>query len=65
MMTQRELADAAGVSAQTVADFERGARTPHHNNLRAIRLVLELRGLQFVENGGRLVAINFSAVEDE
>ncbi len=37
----------------TVMDFERGARTPHPNNLAAIRTALEAAGIEFIpENGG-------------
>ncbi|RJF81871.1 XRE family transcriptional regulator [Azospirillum cavernae] len=52
-MTQKELAAAANVGSQTLADFERGARTPHPNNLSAIRSALEAAGVEFIpENGG-------------
>jgi hypothetical protein len=41
------------VARQTVVDFERGARTPHPNNLSAIRAALEAAGVEFIdENGG-------------
>ena len=49
-MTQRELAVAARVGSQTLADFERGARTPHHNNLDAIRRALEAAGVAFIDS---------------
>lgn len=52
-LNQQALADAAGVSRMTVMDFEREARTPHPNNLAAIRAALEAAGIQFTaENGG-------------
>lgn len=63
-MTQRDLGVAAGVSAQTVADFERGARTPHLNNLQAIRVAFERQGLTFVMEGNRIVAIDLRAVRE-
>jgi DNA-binding XRE family transcriptional regulator len=51
--TQTELAAAAGVSRPTIVDFERGVRTPHPNNLTAIRAALERAGVQFIaQNGG-------------
>ncbi len=51
--SQGELAEAATVSKTTVVDFERGTRTPHRNNLAAIRHALERAGIVFIpENGG-------------
>lgn len=51
--TQEDLAQAAGVSRPTIKDFERGARTPHPNNLFSIRKALETAGVEFIpENGG-------------
>lgn len=49
--TQQELATAARVSLSTVADFERGLRTPVANNAQAMREALEAEGLQFVAGG--------------
>ena len=49
--SQQELAGAARVATSTVADFERGARTPTENNALAIRKALENEGLQFVAAG--------------
>ena len=49
--SQQELAVAARVSASTVADFERSARTPMPNNAAAIREALEGRGIQFAAGG--------------
>jgi transcriptional regulator with XRE-family HTH domain len=48
---QGELAEAAKVARQTVVDFERGARTPHRNNLEAIQGALEAAGVEFIEDG--------------
>ncbi|WP_330999227.1 helix-turn-helix domain-containing protein [Oryzicola mucosus] len=51
--SQDELAQAANVSRQTIADYERGARSPISNNLIAIRKAFEAAGLVFIaENGG-------------
>lgn len=49
--SQQELGNAARVSISTVADFERGSRTPVANNLQAIREAFESRGLQFIGAG--------------
>jgi transcriptional regulator with XRE-family HTH domain len=58
-MTQRELAAAADLSAQTVADFERGARQPHANNLKALRRIFESSGVIFIEKDGVITGIDF------
>lgn len=51
--SQADLAAAANVSLSTVRDFEKGRRTPHANNLAAIRSALESAGVEFIpENGG-------------
>ncbi|MER9344051.1 helix-turn-helix domain-containing protein [Mesorhizobium sp. M0601] len=53
--SQDELARAANVARQTIADFERGARIPIANNLISIRQTLERAGIEFLsENGIRL-----------
>ncbi|MFD9901290.1 helix-turn-helix transcriptional regulator [Mesorhizobium sp. NPDC059025] len=55
--SQDELAQAANVARQTIADFERGARIPISNNLTAVRRTLENAGIEFLpENGIRLRA---------
>ena len=46
---QIELADAAGVSRPTVAEFERGERVPYPNNLKAIRAAFEAIGVVFLD----------------
>ena len=56
-LTQREVASEASVSTQTVADFERGARQPHPNNVSAIKRTLEGHGVLFIEEEGRLVGV--------
>jgi len=58
-MTQRELAVLANVSTQTVADFERGARQPHGNNIKAIRQVFEKNGIILIEDGEKIVGMDF------
>jgi DNA-binding XRE family transcriptional regulator len=49
--SQQDLAKKAGVAASTVADFERGQRTPVPNNAEAIRTSLEDAGINFPEGG--------------
>jgi len=44
--------EAAGVTRQTILDFERGARTLHRNNLLAIRRALEAEGIEFLPDDG-------------
>ena len=51
-MTQKELSASARVGSQTIADFERGARTPHPNNLVAIQSALEAAGVIFIAENG-------------
>ncbi|WP_442754485.1 helix-turn-helix domain-containing protein [Methylocystis sp. JAN1] len=47
-ISQPELATAANVGVSTVRDFEAGRRTPMANNLKAIQVELESRGIIFV-----------------
>ncbi|MGD1824501.1 XRE family transcriptional regulator [Chromobacterium violaceum] len=49
--SQQELAAKANVATSTVADFERGARSPMANNAQAIREAFEAEGLQFIAGG--------------
>ncbi len=49
--SQSELAKQAKVATSTVADFERGSRTPVANNIDAIRSVLENSGITFLSGG--------------
>ena len=62
-LTQRELARLAEIAPQTVADFERGARQPHPNNIKAMRQVFETGGLRFRETGGAIVGMDFARRE--
>lgn len=51
--SQGELAEKAKVGRSTVADFERGTRTPVRNNLKAMAEALEDGGVELIpENGG-------------
>lgn len=47
--SQQYLASKAGVSISTIADFERGQRSPVPNNALAIRKALETAGIMFTE----------------
>lgn len=49
--SQQDLAKQARVAASTVADFERGQRTPMANNSDAIRSALESAGVAFYGGG--------------
>ena len=56
-MTQKDLAKASSLSQQTIADFERGARMPHPNNLKAIFDAFEERGIIFQKDGDKFVGL--------
>jgi transcriptional regulator with XRE-family HTH domain len=49
--SQAELAERASVAKQTLADFERGARSPYPRTLADIKKALEVEGIEFL-NGG-------------
>ena len=49
--TQGELAKEAGIAVSTLADFERGERTPVTNNALAIAGALERHGIVFTRGG--------------
>lgn len=50
--SQEQLADAAHLGLSTVRDFEKGRRTPTHNNLAGIKIALETAGVIFIERNG-------------
>lgn len=50
-MSQAELAQRAGVAAATIAEFEKGRRTPYKRTVRDIQQVLELAGIELVDGG--------------
>ena len=51
--SQPDLAEASGLSRETIANLERGARVPHPRNLAAIQAALEAAGVEFIDaNGG-------------
>jgi transcriptional regulator with XRE-family HTH domain len=49
--SQQDLSKHARVDVSTVADFERGQRTPVANNLDALRAALEAAGISFLPGG--------------
>ena len=49
--SQQDLAKKASVGASTIADFERGQRTPVANNIAAIRKAMEDAGISFLTGG--------------
>jgi len=61
-ITQRELGTEAGLSPQTIADFERSARKPHANNLKAIRAAFEKRGIRFRSEADNIQSIDLSGL---
>jgi transcriptional regulator with XRE-family HTH domain len=60
--SQSELATAAAVSRQTVADFERGARIPIVNNIASIKRALEAAGIEFIPENGVGVGVRLLRV---
>ncbi|RCS22804.1 helix-turn-helix domain-containing protein [Phyllobacterium salinisoli] len=57
--SQAELAKAANVSRQTIADFERGAHLPISNNLASIITAFRNAGIEFIPEDGGGVGIRF------
>ena len=52
-MTQPDLASKAGLGLSTIVDFERSRRHVSAEAIQAIRLALEVAGIEFIdENGG-------------
>ncbi len=49
--SQQELAASAGVAVSTIADFERGQRSPVPNNALAIRQAFERSSIVFIDGG--------------
>ena len=50
--SQPDLAEAVGVTRQTITNFERGLRNSYPANLAAIREALEAAGVVFIEENG-------------
>lgn len=51
--SQPKLAETLGVARSTIADFERGATSPHAGTLRSIRATLEAAGVIFLDADAR------------
>ncbi|MDQ0513412.1 helix-turn-helix domain-containing protein [Ancylobacter amanitiformis] len=54
--SQADLARAASVAVSTVADFERGLRTPVVNNAQAMKDAIEAQGISFLPGGAVVTA---------
>src|SRR5271163_4791068 len=55
--SQRDLARKASVATSTVADFERGQRSPVTNNLEALKLAFEKEDITFPPGGAVVGAL--------
>lgn len=55
-ISQTNLAGLAKVAPATIAEFEKGHRTPHSRTVRDIRRALEEAGVTFVDGGVKLAA---------
>lgn len=51
-LTQAELAEAAGVSDMTIANFETGKHEPQRGTVEKIQAALERRGIEFTNGTG-------------
>jgi transcriptional regulator with XRE-family HTH domain len=47
---QSDLSNKSEIGESTIADFERGVRTPFARTLRDIRIALEEEGIEFLNN---------------
>ncbi len=50
--SQSQLAQASKVATKTLADFERGSRTPYDRTLADIQTALEAAGFEFIPENG-------------
>lgn len=55
-ISQADLARRASVAPATIAEFERGRRTPYDRTVRDIQRVLEEAGAAFVDGGVAIAA---------
>ncbi|URK86356.1 helix-turn-helix domain-containing protein (plasmid) [Rhizobium sp. RCAM05350] len=60
--SQAELAKAANVSRQTIADFERGAHVPISNNLAGIVAAFKMAGIEFIPENGSGAGVRFKKI---
>lgn len=58
-LTQPELASAAGVSDQTISNFETNRSEPYPATIEKITSALERRGIEFTNGTGIGVRLNF------
>lgn len=58
-LTQPELASAAGVSDQTISNFETNRSDPYPATVEKITAALERRGIEFTNGTGIGVRLNF------
>jgi transcriptional regulator with XRE-family HTH domain len=54
--SQADLVTHSGVSAKSIADYERGATKPYGRTLTALIATLEAAGIEFINRGVRLRA---------
>ena len=59
-MSQEDLADAAGVSKQTILMFESGRTIPYDDTIEKIRVALENRGIRFTNGNTPTVSLDRS-----
>ena len=59
-LTQVELAELAGVSDRTIANFETGKHEPYDATVEKIKAELEKRGIEFLNGDGAGVRINYA-----
>lgn len=63
-LTQKELASLACIATPTIADFERGVRIPHTNNLLSIMRVFKDNGIYFyVDSDGNFIGLLIKKIE--
>lgn len=55
--SQSDLAAAAHLGLSTIRDFEKGRRTPTHNNLLGIKLALEAKGVAFINDKEKSIGV--------
>lgn len=63
--SQEELAKAAHLGLSTIRDFEKGRRTPSHNNLLGIRTALEVAGVLFIPENGAGAGVRLAQRADD
>lgn len=63
--SQEEMARAAHLGLSTLRDFEKGRRTPSHNNLAGMRRALEDAGVIFIAANGDGVGVRLRKAEQK